>query len=115
MGREVKSHLRNRPCSDGRNYVGTRSGARRHRIKRNALLPDVPPISDTVPGYSTLGWYSVVAPAGTPEAVLTKASAEVAKAVKEPQFGESLKAWDWISSAARVQSSMHSAANSASK
>jgi tripartite-type tricarboxylate transporter receptor subunit TctC len=59
--------------------------------KRNALLPDVPPISDTVPGYSTLGWYSVVAPAGTPEAVLTKASAEVAKAVKEPQFGEQLK------------------------
>ena len=58
--------------------------------KRNALLPDVPPISDTVPGYSTLGWYSVVAPAGTPEAVLTKASAEVAKAVKEPQFGEQL-------------------------
>ena len=59
--------------------------------KRNALLPDVLPISDTVPGYSTLGWYSVVAPAGTPEAVLTKASAEVAKAVKEPQFGEQLK------------------------
>ena len=59
--------------------------------KRNALLADVPPISDTVPGYSTLGWYSVVAPAGTPEAVLTKASAEVAKAVKEPQFGEQLK------------------------
>jgi len=59
--------------------------------KRNALLPDVPPISDTVPGYSPLGWYSVVAPAGTPEAVLTKASAEVAKAVKEPQFGEQLK------------------------
>src|SRR6476469_6949729 len=59
--------------------------------KRNALLPDVPPISDTVPGYSTLGWYSVVAPAGTPEAVLTKASAEVAKAAKEPQFGEQLK------------------------
>ena len=59
--------------------------------KRNALLPDVPSISEAVPGYQTLGWYSVVAPKGTPEAVLAKASAEVAKAVKDPQFGEQLK------------------------
>jgi tripartite-type tricarboxylate transporter receptor subunit TctC len=59
--------------------------------KRNSLLPDVPSISETVPGYQTLGWYSVVAPKGTPEAVLAKASTEVVKAVKEPQFGEQLK------------------------
>ena len=60
--------------------------------KRALLLPDVPAISEAVPGYQTYGWYSVVAPTGTPEAVLAKASAEVAKAVKEPQFGEQLKA-----------------------
>jgi tripartite-type tricarboxylate transporter receptor subunit TctC len=60
--------------------------------KRNALLPDVPSISETVPGYQTLGWYSVVSPTGTPPAALAKASTEVAKAVKEPQFGEQLKA-----------------------
>lgn len=59
--------------------------------KRNALLPDVPTISETVPGYQTLGWYSMVAPTGTPDAVLAKASAEVAKAVKDPQFGEQMK------------------------
>src|SRR5258706_5808927 len=60
--------------------------------KRSALLPDVPSIGEVVPGYQTLGWYSVVAPKGTPEAVLAKTNAEVAKAVKEPQFGEQLKA-----------------------
>lgn len=59
--------------------------------KRAALLPDVPSISETVPGYQTQGWYSVVAPTGTPEAVLAKVSAEVIKAVKEPQFTEQLK------------------------
>jgi tripartite-type tricarboxylate transporter receptor subunit TctC len=59
--------------------------------KRNALLPDVPSISEVVPGYQTLGWYSVVAPVGTPEAVLAKASAEIAKSVKDPQFGDQLK------------------------
>ena len=59
--------------------------------KRNALLPEVPSISEGVPGYQTLGWYSGVGPTGTPAAVLAKASAEVSKAVREPQFGEQLK------------------------
>ena len=59
--------------------------------KRNFLLPDVPSISEVVPGYQTLAWYSVVAPTGTPDAILNKASLEIAKEVKVPQFGEQLK------------------------
>lgn len=59
--------------------------------KRSFLIPDVPSISEVVPGYETLGWYSVVAPTGTPTAILEQVSAEVAKAVKEPEFGEQLK------------------------
>ncbi len=58
---------------------------------RAALLPDVPSISITVPGYETFGWYSAVAPTGVPPGILDKASAEVVKAVKEPAFGEQLK------------------------
>ena len=59
--------------------------------KRSPGLPDVPAIEEVVPGYTTFGWYSVVAPKGTPEAVLAKASAEVVKATREPAFGERLK------------------------
>jgi tripartite-type tricarboxylate transporter receptor subunit TctC len=59
--------------------------------KRAPLLPDVPPIADVVPGFETFGWYSIVAPAATPDAVLEKISAEVVKAVKEPEFGDLLK------------------------
>jgi len=59
--------------------------------KRNALLPDVPSISEVVPGYQTLGWYSIVAPTGTPNAILDKSSAEVQRAVRDPQFAEQLK------------------------
>src|SRR5204862_4353895 len=40
--------------------------------KRSAQLPDVPPIKDTVPGYEVTTWYSFVAPAGTPNAVVEK-------------------------------------------
>jgi tripartite-type tricarboxylate transporter receptor subunit TctC len=59
--------------------------------KRAALLPDVPAIAESVPGYENFGWYSIVAPTGTPQEVLIKANAEVVKAVKEPAFGEQLK------------------------
>jgi tripartite-type tricarboxylate transporter receptor subunit TctC len=59
--------------------------------KRSAGLPNLPPIAETVPGYVTFGWYSIVAPKGTPEAVLHKASAEIVKAAREPAFGDRLK------------------------
>jgi tripartite-type tricarboxylate transporter receptor subunit TctC len=38
--------------------------------KRAPGLPQLPPIADTVPGYVTFGWYSIVAPKGTPEPIL---------------------------------------------
>ena len=59
--------------------------------KRSPSLPNVPAISEVVPGYSMFGWYSLVAPKGTPNAILAKASAEVVKAVQQPAFGEKLK------------------------
>ncbi len=59
--------------------------------KRSASLPDVPAISEFVPGYDMLGWYSIVAPVGTPPAVLAKASAEIVRAVKEPEFDARLR------------------------
>jgi tripartite-type tricarboxylate transporter receptor subunit TctC len=59
--------------------------------KRSPALPDVPAISEVVPGYAMFGWYSLVAPKGTPEAILAKAGAEVVKAVQQPAFGERLK------------------------
>ena len=59
--------------------------------KRAPGMPDLPPIVETVPGYVNFGWYSIVAPKGTPEAVLAKAGAEVVKAARAPAFGERLK------------------------
>ena len=59
--------------------------------KRAPGLPNVPTIGETVPGYVNFGWYSIVAPKGSPAAVLNKASAEIVKAAREPAFGERLK------------------------
>jgi tripartite-type tricarboxylate transporter receptor subunit TctC len=52
---------------------------------------DAPAIAETLPGFDTFGWYAVVAPRGTPEPVLAKATAEVVKGIRQPAFGEKLK------------------------
>jgi tripartite-type tricarboxylate transporter receptor subunit TctC len=59
--------------------------------KRAPGLPNVPTIAETLPGFVNFGWYSIIAPKGTPTAVLNKASAEIVKAAREPAFGERLK------------------------
>jgi tripartite-type tricarboxylate transporter receptor subunit TctC len=45
-----------------------------------------------VKGYAMFGWYSIVAPRGTPEPILVKSSDAVLKAIKDPAIGEKLKA-----------------------
>jgi len=59
--------------------------------KRSPALPDVPAIAEAVPGYAMFGWYSIVAPKGTPNAILAKVSSEVVNATKQPAFGNRLK------------------------
>jgi tripartite-type tricarboxylate transporter receptor subunit TctC len=59
--------------------------------KRAALLPEVPTVAETLPGYELYGWYSLVVPSGTPQDIVAKVSAEVVKIVKDPAFGEQLK------------------------
>jgi tripartite-type tricarboxylate transporter receptor subunit TctC len=56
--------------------------------KRTALVPDIPPIGETVPGYEFIGWYSLFAPAKTPAAIVDKLNAEIAKALQTPEFRE---------------------------
>lgn len=57
---------------------------------RSALVPEVPAIAETVRGYEFTGWYSLVAPARTPAAVIEKLHALVAKALQTPEFRERL-------------------------
>ena len=56
--------------------------------KRTSLVPELPAISETVPGYEFIGWYGLLAPAKTPPAILAKLNTEVgnilnASAIKE--------------------------------
>ncbi len=52
--------------------------------QRNALLPNSPTMSETLPGFSVAPWWGMAAPANTPTAITTKVAADVAAALKQP-------------------------------
>jgi len=47
-------------------------------LKRSDILPDVPTASESgLPGYEVMGWYGILAPAGTPAPIVNKLSTEI--------------------------------------
>jgi len=52
--------------------------------RRSPVLPDLPPVGETVPGFDITPWAGFFVPAGTPAAVVAKLSAETVKAVNNP-------------------------------
>ncbi len=60
--------------------------------KRVSALPDVPTIGETLKGFGSTPWYGLLAPAGTPKAVVAQLQAQVAKALDTPDAREKLAA-----------------------
>jgi tripartite-type tricarboxylate transporter receptor subunit TctC len=55
--------------------------------KRTLLMPEVPTVAESgVPGFEVLGWFAVLAPAGTPAAVVSLLNAEVNKMIVKPAY-----------------------------
>ncbi len=53
---------------------------------RSSVLPDVPTVSEAgVPGYEATIWLGVVAPKGTPPAIVNRLNAEITKIVNRPE------------------------------
>jgi tripartite-type tricarboxylate transporter receptor subunit TctC len=60
--------------------------------KRSAVVPDIPAIAETVPGYSAQTWYGIFAPARTPQPVVDRLHATIAKILQRPDVRERLVA-----------------------
>src|SRR5208282_4126604 len=52
---------------------------------RLSSLPDIPPISDTLPGFEAYEWNGVFAPHGTPPAIVQKLNADLNAALRSPE------------------------------
>ena len=53
-------------------------------------LPNVPTFGSTVPGFVGDAWVGLLAPAGTPSAIVNKINAEVRKIGSSPDFSDKL-------------------------
>src|SRR6202165_3799047 len=58
--------------------------------KPTTLLPDVPPISATVPGFDWQAWQGIVAPAGTPREIIVRLSAVLQRIQETQEFKQQL-------------------------
>ncbi len=47
--------------------------------ERSPALPNVPTVAETVPGFENIGWFGLMAPAGTPQPIIDKIYGDVAK------------------------------------
>ena len=60
--------------------------------ERSAALPDVPTIAESgLPGYDYTSWYGILAPAGTPQAIITRLNAVTVKALNAKDVTDRLR------------------------
>jgi len=61
--------------------------------QRVGALPGVPPVAEAgVPGYSAMQWYGLLAPAGTPPAIVARLNAEALRSLRSDEMKERLAA-----------------------
>jgi tripartite-type tricarboxylate transporter receptor subunit TctC len=58
--------------------------------KRVGALPEIPAIAETVTGYDGSAWYGVLAPAGTPAAIVTRLHTELMTALRTADLKDKL-------------------------
>lgn len=58
--------------------------------KRSSILPEVPTINETVPGYETANWWGVAAPRGTSAAIVKQLNDEIRRVLENPDTAKRL-------------------------
>jgi tripartite-type tricarboxylate transporter receptor subunit TctC len=70
-------------------------------LKRFPVIPDVPAVSETLPGFSLDGWFVLLGPAGLPQDRIRLLNREVDLALKDPELGRRMASFGFASSGAK--------------
>ena len=90
LGGQIPLSFNNGPESIGQLQAGTVRALAVTTATRAPFLPDVPSMSETVPGYDTEVWWGLLGPAGMPPEVLAKLSHDFVAAVNTDSVKERL-------------------------
>jgi tripartite-type tricarboxylate transporter receptor subunit TctC len=57
--------------------------------ERSPVAPDLPTIAESgYPGFDAVGWHGIMAPAGTPPAIVARLNTEIVKALRDPDIAK---------------------------
>ncbi|MEY2802462.1 MAG: hypothetical protein RL513_2047 [Pseudomonadota bacterium] len=59
-------------------------------LKRSPLLPDLPPVADTVPGYESVTWFGLYGPKGMPADLVARVNAGINQALQDADVKDRL-------------------------
>ncbi|HEY9447284.1 MAG TPA: tripartite tricarboxylate transporter substrate binding protein [Burkholderiales bacterium] len=91
VGGQVQFVTSNLPAAIGFVSQGKLRGLGVTSKTRVKQLPDVPTVAETLPGFENLGWFGLMAPAGTPRAIVTRIQQDIAKVLEGADVRERLE------------------------
>jgi len=61
--------------------------------ERSPVAPDLPTVAESgYPGFDAIAWHGIMAPAGTPPAIVKRLNTEIVKALREPEVAKLIEA-----------------------
>jgi tripartite-type tricarboxylate transporter receptor subunit TctC len=91
IGRQVTSYFGTRADAVQQFETGTIRLLAVSDEKRSAQFPDVPTVAESgYPGFRTVTWNGLMAPAGTPQAIIDKLAGAIQHITKDNAFVQSL-------------------------
>jgi len=90
LGGQIPMSFNNGPESVGQLAAGSVRALAVTTASRASLLPDVPSMAETVPGYDTEVWWGLLGPAGMPRDLVEKLSHDFVAALNTEQVRERL-------------------------
>jgi tripartite-type tricarboxylate transporter receptor subunit TctC len=91
IGGQIDMMFDNLPASLPHIQSGTVRALAVTSLKRSSSAPQLPTLDESgLPGFDAQGWFSLLAPAGTPQTILERLNAEVNKTLATPEFRERL-------------------------
>jgi tripartite-type tricarboxylate transporter receptor subunit TctC len=91
IGGQIPINVSNGPATTGPVLTGRLRALAISSLQRNPLLPDVPTMHESgVRGFEVNSWYGVMAPVGTPAALLDKINADTVSILRLPEIQQRL-------------------------
>ena len=90
MSGRVSMMFENAPGAVGHIKAGKLRALAVTGLRRAAMMPELPTVAETVPGYESLSWSGIAAPAGTPRAIVERVNRDINTILATPDMRQKL-------------------------